>query len=74
MSERIESIEDVARWIAAHDGREEAHVAEDQRWKAKTDERLDHHAGRLLAIEKRIMWFSGLAAAGGGVIGSFLTG
>lgn len=61
----LQTLEDIRLWIADHDAKINL------LWKQQHDfnERLD---SRVSVIEKKIVWLTTLAAAGGGVGGQFL--
>ncbi len=61
---------DVKAWIADHDGRNDAYWEAQHSLNGKTEESLDMNALRLAALEKRIVWITGFAAAVGAGIGS----
>jgi hypothetical protein len=70
--DRVETLEDVKAWIADHDGRIDAwwdaqhqQNRDNEHWKRKIQERLT-------ALEKRVVWISGMAAGSGAGIGTVI--
>lgn len=72
-SNRLEDIGDVKTWIAEHDGRINAYWEQQRALNERFEGRLDMFAARLLALEKKVMWFAGVAAAAGGIFGSAIS-
>ncbi len=70
MEERVAKLE---RWAAEHDGRINAWWEAQHQWNAKAEARMDTFSLRLLAIEKRMMWVAGFAAAVGAFVGNFVS-
>jgi len=64
-------LEAIKLWVAEHDGRIEAWWVNQRSWNEKVEERLSDLTIRLSAVEKRMMWFAGAAAATGGWLGSY---
>ena len=70
--ERIETLEDVKIWIADHNGRIDAFWAHQHAWNEGVKKQLVSGERRLTALEKKVMYFSGAAAALGSVVGALL--
>lgn len=64
---KVEKIEDILAWIQDHDGRIDAWWEAQHRTNERMESRLDGLSRRMTAVEKKIMWITGAAAA----IGSF---
>lgn len=63
--EKIETLEDVRLWIADHDGRI------DQLWQQQ--HRInDRTESRVSALERRVIFWAGAAAAAGSILGPLL--
>lgn len=85
MSERVETLEDVKQWIAAHDGKIDAYWEAQHKWnddkerELKVDrkemrEALSSFARRLVGVEKKLIWMVAAcasAAFGGGALSQF---
>ena len=70
---RIETIDDIKTWIADHDGRIDAYWEAQFKLNDKIEGKFGSLYNRLEALEKRVMWFAGVAAGVGSVIGGLLT-
>ena len=68
----ITSLDDVKTWIAEHDGRIDAYWDAQFRLNSKMEDKLAEVNVRLNAVEKRIAWIAGGAAAVGALAGSML--
>ena len=71
--EKLEELSDLIAWIHDHDGRIDAYWANQHDWNGKIELRLDRFDVRMTAVEKRIMWFAGAAAATGSLVGAVIT-
>lgn len=67
---RPTTIEELALWAAEHDGRETALWESQHELNALTEKRAHAFAVRLGALERKVTWIAGFAAAVGGVIGT----
>jgi len=67
---RIETLEDCKLWIAAHDAGCEIRQVEHDKQLDRIDGRLLDHENRLTAVERRVVYFSGIAAALGAAMGA----
>ena len=83
MSEAPQNLEDVIRWIVAHDARvntlwdqqhswNKEHDADDRRYHHATDLRMDRSEARLSTIERRIAWIAGAASIVGALGGTVI--
>lgn len=70
---KLKTVEDVIQWVSEHDGRIDAYWEAQHKRNDKVDERFIINEGRLTSVEKRVVWFSGFAAAVGSVIGALIT-
>lgn len=61
------------RWEAEHDGRTNAWWDAQHTWNEKADHMHSTINARLSAIERKIMWVTGFAAALGAVAGNILS-
>lgn len=59
-------------WVAAHDARINAYWEAQHSWNIKTDDCATQTLVRISAIERKIMWWAGFAAAAGSVVGSLI--
>jgi len=73
-SNRIDDIDDVRAWIAEHDGRINAWWASQHEWNKQMNLHYARIEGRLSAVERKIIYASGFAAAAGSLLGAFLSG
>lgn len=62
------------RWRAEHDGRINAWWEAQRTWNAKTDQKMHNFGVKLSALEKKVIFFSGFAAALGSGLGALITG
>ncbi len=69
---KIETLEDVKIWIADHDGRIDQLWSDQHRWNEKAEHKIGQLDNRVNSLERRVMWFSGAAAAIGAFAGVFL--
>lgn len=69
---KIETIEDAREWIAAHDAKIDALWDEQRRFNEGTTRKFSDAFRRLSALEHRVMWLAGAAAAGGAVLGALI--
>lgn len=69
---KINDLDDVKMWIARHAGRSDAYWKEQHRWNDRQEQDIAHLEKRLSTLERKIMWLSGLAAAGGSSLGTML--
>ncbi len=67
---RLETLDDVKMWIAEHDGRITAWWDQQHKWNGNMDLKCEAMNKRLTAVEKRVIFFSGFAAAVGALIGN----
>jgi len=81
---KLDTIDDIKMWIADHDGRIDAYWEAQFKLNDKTEGKFvtfgDNTEGkfaayglRLAAVERRVMWFAGVAAGIGSVVGGLLT-
>ncbi len=68
---RLESLEDVKLWIAEHAGQSKALWRAQHELNDKMDTWTMRIELRITALERRVMWITGMAAAVGAVLGSF---
>jgi hypothetical protein len=71
---KIVDLEDVKTWIAATDARNEERHKNQVQWNQDHSRRVGGVEKRMNAVEKRIIWLSAIAAAGGGVVGQLAQG
>ena len=69
---RVQSLEDVIVWVIDHDSRIDVWWEQQHVWNARMEQKMDRISLRLTALEKRVMWLSGAAAAIGALIGNLL--
>ena len=69
---RLDDIEDIKQWIAGHDARCEESWCHQRSWNEKMDDRVDGVGQRVSAIERKVMFWAGAAAAGGGLVGTIV--
>ena len=72
MPRQFETLEDVKAWAHYHDGQITAWWHEQHTLNANNEKRFREIENRVSAIEKRVIWASGVAAGIGAVVGSFL--
>jgi len=60
--------------MAEHDGRVNAWWEAQRQWNASMEHDMVEHSRRLTALEKRIIFISGAAAAIGSLVGALMTG
>lgn len=65
---QLKTIEDVRVWVASHSARQEAACEA----RAAVAVRVEKLEIRVTALEKRVMFASGMAAAAGALLGTFL--
>lgn len=65
---------ETVRWQAEHDGRINAWWEAQRAWNMKVDTKLHTLSVKLTALEKKIIFVSGAAAAIGSVLGALITG
>ena len=70
--EKVSNLEDVIHWIQDHDGRIDAYWEQQHKWNARIETQMGEVYTRLTAIEKRVVFFAGAAAAAGALIGNFV--
>ena len=75
---RLETLDDVKQWIAEHDGRIDAYWEAQHCYKKRIEAEARVHyvqvENRLSAVERRVIYLSGLAAGVGALIGTFVSG
>lgn len=69
---RLEDLEDVKQWIAAHDGKITAYWEQQHSWNKTADHNFRDIYSRLTSIEKKIMWVAGMGATLGAFLGVLL--
>lgn len=80
MLDNLNTLEDVARWALANNAEtrawwdEQRRANEDLRRDLRTEiarleSRQNHHSMRITALERKLFWLAGAAAAAGGVLG-----
>jgi len=65
---------DTVRWQAEHDGRINAWWEAQREWNMKVDTKLHTLSFRLTALERKIIFVSGAAAAIGSGLGALIMG
>jgi len=70
--EKIETVDDIRLWITDHDARIDVWWHDQHEWNKSTEYKMHSLVERLTAVEKRVMWLSGAAAAVGSIIGALL--
>lgn len=73
INRKLETVEDVILWVAEHDGRIDAYWEAQHKLNDENADRFIDDESRLTSVEKRVVWFSGFAAAVGSVIGALIT-
>lgn len=66
-------LHDISLWQAEHDGRINAWWENQRNWNSRVEVKMCRASDRLSALEKKVMWFSGFAAAVGSVAGVLVT-
>ena len=70
-------IQGILFWIAEHDGRIDAWWGQQHRWNHEFEKRVRQDmtvlSDRVSAVEKRVVFASGVAAAVGAIFGALLT-
>jgi hypothetical protein len=69
---RLDDTEDIKQWIAGHDARCEELWAHQRGWNEKTEKMIGDCTSRLSSIERKVMFWAGAAAAGGGLLGTIV--
>ena len=62
------------RWMAEHDGRINAWWTQQREWNLKMEQKVDKHSLRLGALERKVLFISGAAAAIGSIVGALVSG
>jgi hypothetical protein len=70
---RLTDLEDVKQWIAAHDARCETLWAHQRAYNVRVENLVTKIGLRVSALELKVMFWAGVAACGGGIIGTFIT-
>ena len=70
---RINDLDDVKQWIAEHRGRIDTYWQHQHRFNDSMEARIHEVTSRLTAIEKKLIFVSGMAAALGGTIGTLIS-
>jgi hypothetical protein len=65
--EPIDTLPAMERWIVAHDTRCQAWWEEQRRWNARVEDRLESQGTRISTLERRVVWLTAAAAAGGSI-------
>ncbi len=60
-------------WAAEHDGKINSYWESQRSWNNRVDEKLTCDLGRIIALEKRLVWLSGVAAGLGGTLGGVVS-
>lgn len=68
----VETLDDIRLWIAEFRGRYRERERALEVSMQRIEKRLQDHSSRIASIERKVMWLSGLAAAGGAGVGSVL--
>jgi len=63
------TLEEIRLWIANHDGRIDAWWHQQHEWNRDIEDRFQKVTERLSALERKVMYMAGLAAAGGAIVG-----
>jgi hypothetical protein len=75
---RIETLDDVRQWIADNDGRMDAYWEAQRSFNKRIEGEVKARDAlielRLTAVERRVIYLSGLAAGVGGLIGTLVSG
>ncbi len=73
MTDKIDTVEEAAAWIYKHDGRIDAWWDAQHQLNKDNSERFLALEARILSLEHRVIWASGLAAGIGGLLGPLIT-
>ena len=68
------ALRESAEWRAEHDGRINAWWEAQRVWNDKLEARMNTYSKRLSAVEKRMVFFAGGAAAVGSGLGALIQG
>lgn len=67
------AINKINLWISEHDGRTNAWWDAQHSWNNKQEEKMEVVHGRITALERRVMFVSGIASGVGAVAGTLLS-
>lgn len=68
-----EVLQTLIEWRARHEGATDERRRSDDRWYSHVEGTLIEHGNRLTAVERKVVWISGFAAAAGAILGVLVT-
>jgi hypothetical protein len=74
MTEKLDSLDDVKHSVIGHHAADKIRWENQKAWNQVFELKVDHLDQRLTSMEKRVMWFSGAAAAIGALLGTLFRG